>query len=97
MHYVDISNIAIITVKGTEYCCITYEIKKSRALIYQKSLSLMIMGIYKMYTKETYIKNQVSEYYDNLIKPKNIETKNILIYEKHYEDLVISCTKFVLS
>ena len=30
----------------------------------------MIVGIYKMYIKEIYIKNQVFDYYDNLLKPK---------------------------
>ena len=33
-HCVNISNIAIIAVKGTDYCCITNEIKKFNALIY---------------------------------------------------------------
>ena len=35
-----------------------------------------------MYTKEIIIKNQVFDYYENLIRPKKLETKNILIDEK---------------
>ena len=46
------------------------------------------MGIYKKHTKEIYIKSQVFDYYDNLIKPKKLETKNIEIDEKSYSDLV---------
>ena len=30
-----------------------------------------------MYAKEIYIKNQLFEYYDNLIKQKKIETKMV--------------------
>ena len=30
----------------------------------------MIVGIYKMYIKEIYIKNQVFDYCDNLLKSK---------------------------
>ena len=46
-----------------------------------------------MHTKEIYIKKQVFDYYGNFIKPKKLETKNILINEKHYMDLVIYSTR----
>ena len=35
-----------------------------------------------MHAKEICIKNEVFDYYDNLVKPKRIETKNIVINEK---------------
>ena len=36
------------------------------------------------------IKNQVYNcYFDNLVKTKKLETKNILIDQKHYKDLVV--------
>ena len=55
---------------------------------------MQFVGIYKMYTKETYIKNLVFYYYGNLIKPKKIETKNTVINEKSYRDLVIYSTRY---
>ena len=42
----------------------------------------MIVGIYKIHTKETNIKNQVHYYYERLVKPKKIEVENIFIDEK---------------
>ena len=38
--------------------------------IYYKVMYLMIVGIYKMYTKKVNIENQVHYHYENLIKPK---------------------------
>ena len=43
----------------------------------------MILGRYKMHIKEINIKNRLYNYYfDNLVKAKKLETKNILIDEK---------------
>ena len=47
-----------------------------------------------MHAKEIYIKNEVFDYHDNLIKPKQLETKNIVIYGKSYKDLVIYSTRY---
>ena len=44
-----------------------------------------------MYIKEINIKNQVCEYFDNLIKPKKLETK---IYKKNYKNLVIYFSRY---
>ena len=44
------------------------------------------------------IKNQVYNYhFDNLVKAKKIETKNILINGKNYKDLTIYFTRYVHS
>ena len=49
-----------------------------------------------MHVKEINIKNRVYHYYfDNLIKGKKLETKNILIDEK--KDLVIYFARYVHS
>ena len=51
-----------------------------------------------MHTNEINIKNRVYNYYfDNLVNAKKFETKNILIDEKNYEDLVIYFTRHVHS
>ena len=48
-----------------------------------------------MHIKEISIKNRVYNYYfDNLIKAKKLETKNILIDEKIFKDLVIYFTRY---
>ena len=44
------------------------------------------------------IKNQLHNYFfDNLVKAKKLETKNILIDEKHYKDLVIYFARYLHS
>ena len=56
----------------------------------------MIGGIYNIAYQEVNIKNRVHNYYfDNLIKAKKIETKNILIDEKNYNYFLIYFTKYV--
>ena len=51
-----------------------------------------------MYVKEINIKNQVYNYcFDNLVKVKILETKNIPINGKSYKDLVIYFTRYVHS
>ena len=56
----------------------------------------MIVGIYSMHVEEINIKNRVyNNYFDNLIKAKKLETKNILIDYEHYKDLVIYFAKYV--
>ena len=53
-----------------------------------------------MHIKEIDIKNRVHKYYfDNLIKEKTLETKNILINEQNYKDLIFyfKYARFVLS
>ena len=42
------------------------------------------------------IKNKLYNYYfDNLVKARKLETKNILIDEKYHKDLVIYFTRYV--
>ena len=49
-----------------------------------------------MHVEEINIKNRVyNNYFDNLIKAKKLETKNILIDYEHYKDLVIYFAKYV--
>ena len=51
-----------------------------------------------MHVKEIAIKNRVYNYYfDNLIKVIKLGTKNILINEKNYKDLVIYLTRYFHS
>ena len=46
--------------------------------------------VYKMYIKDISISSRLYNYYfDNLIKAKKLETKNILIDEENCKDLVI--------
>ena len=53
----------------------------------------MIVDLQKKYFKETNINNKLqNHYFDDLIKAKKIETKNILINAKYYKDLVIYFT-----
>ena len=51
--------------------------------------------IVNMYMIEINIKNRLYNYYfDHLIKTKNLETKNNLINEKNYKDLVIYFSRY---
>ena len=50
------------------------------------------MVIYEMDTKKFNSKNLVYYYYENLIKPKKLETRNTLIDKKSYKALVINFT-----
>ena len=47
MLYLNISDIAIITVKGIDYCCIVYGTSKSEAIHLLQSFVLDDVGIYK--------------------------------------------------
>ena len=54
----------------------------------------MIVSIYKVHTKEIDIKYRVYNYYfHHLIKANKLHTKNILVDEKHYKDLVVYFTR----
>ena len=49
-----------------------------------------------MHIQEINIENQVYNYhFDNLVKTKKLETKNILINKKDYKDLVIYFIRYV--
>ena len=48
----------------------------------------------KLHIKEINVKNRVYKYFDNLIKEKKIETKNILIDKKNYKDMVIQFNRY---
>ena len=51
-----------------------------------------------MHIQEINIKNRVYNYhFDNLVKTKKLETKNILINEKNYKHLTIYFTRYVHS
>ena len=84
----NISDIAIITVKGVDYFCIISALANVKQFIY-KILNLMIVGVYKMHISKINIRMQVCNcYFNNLIKAKKLEPRNILIDEKNYKDLV---------
>ena len=49
-----------------------------------------------MHIQEINIRNWVYNYYfDNLVKGKKLETKDILMNEKNYKDLMIYFTRYV--
>ena len=51
-----------------------------------------------MRIKEINIENRVyNHYFDNLVKATKLETKNVLINEKNYKDLMICFTRYVHS
>ena len=61
-------------------------------------MRLTIVDIYKMHANKIQIKNWVFNFYfDNLVKEKKFENKNILMAEKHCKDLVIYFTRYVYS
>ena len=67
----NISNITIIAVRGTDYHCTIQCISSSEAIIFLKIMLLMIVGIYKMHIKEMNVKSWIYNYYfNNLIKAK---------------------------
>ena len=80
----NISDIAIITVKNVEYCSIVHDIKKFKVINLLKNYVIENCGhIQKMHILEINIKDRVYNYhFDNLVKAKNLETKNVLINEK---------------
>ena len=91
-----LSNIAIITVKVVEYCCIIHDISKSEAIYLLENSVLDGRGYDKMHFKEINIKNRSYNYYfENLIRAKKLETKHFLINDKNYKDLVIYFTIYV--
>ena len=48
-----------------------------------------------MHIQKINIKNRVYNYhFDNLVKPKKLESKNILIVEKNFKDLTIYFTRY---
>ena len=53
----NLSNIAIITVKGAGYCCTIYDIIKSEAAHLLGNSVLKFLGIYKIHIREINIKN----------------------------------------
>ena len=59
---VNMSNIAIITVKVLVIAVFFMTLANLMQLIYQEILGLMIVGICKVHAKEIYIKNQVFDY-----------------------------------
>ena len=69
----NISDIAVITVKGVEYCCIIYDISKSEVTnLLENSLHEDCGYIYKTQIKKINIKNRAYNYYlYNLIKAKH--------------------------
>ena len=92
----NISNILIIIVKNVDYRCIIYDINKSEAINLLENSALESRGyIWKMHIQKINIKNRVYNYhFDNLVKPKKLESKNILIVEKNFKDLTIYFTRY---
>ena len=65
----NISDVAIIIVKGVDYCCIIYDISRFQA-IHLENYVLKDRGyISKLHIQEINIKNQVNNYcFDNSVK-----------------------------
>ena len=61
-----------------------------KQFICKKILCLKIVAIYKTHINKVNVENQVFNYYFNSsIEAKTLETKNILIDQKNYKNLVI--------
>ena len=83
----NLSDIAIITVKNIDYRLFFMKLANLKQFIFQKIMYLKTVGIYKMHSNKISIKNRVHNYhFDNLVRAKKLETKNILIDEKNYKD-----------
>ena len=97
MFCLNLSDIATITVKNADYCCMIHGISKSTAIdSLENSVLDDCVYIYKTHINEINFKNRVYNYYfDNLVKAKKSETKNILIYAKNFQDLTIYFTRYV--
>ena len=78
MLFYDRIDMAVITFKSVD-CHIIHDISKPEAITLKFS-TLRSWVFTKIYIKEIIIKSRVYNYYfDNLIKSKKLETKNILI------------------
>ena len=93
----NISDTAIITVKNVDYHCIIHNISKSKAInLLENSVLEDRRYIQKGDIQEIIIKNRVYNYHsDNLVEAEKLDTKNILIDEKNYQDLTIYFTRYV--
>ena len=89
------NNITIITVKGIDYRCIIHDISISDVIHLLENSVLHDCRYIKMHFKELNIKNRIYNYYFGyLIKTKKIDTKDVLVYEKNYKDLIIYFTRY---
>ena len=85
-----ISNIAIITIKNVDYCCIIH----GAINLLKNSVPEALGHIYITYQKNQYYRNQVHYRYENSIKAKTLEARNIFIDKKRCKDLVIYFTRY---
>ena len=79
----NISDIAIITIKHVDYCCIIHYISKFEAIHLLKNSVLDHCG---------YIWNACQKSILKILK--KVETGNIFIYKKSYKDLVFYVTRY---
>ena len=82
----NLSNIIIIAVKAVDHPCLIHGISKSKAIHLLENYVFGDCGHIKR-IKGINIKNRVYNYFDDLIKAKELETKNILINEKKLKTL----------
>ena len=83
----------IIIVKNAVYCCVNCNVSKFDAIYLLENSGLDDRGY--IYIMHFDIKNQVHNHPHYLIKSEKIETKNILIDQKNFKDLVIYLTRYV--
>ena len=76
-----ISDVAIITVKNVDCYCIIHDINQYEAIHLLKN-SVLADGGYPRNNGKNWVYNN---YFDNLIKSKKLEFKNIIIMEKTIE------------
>ena len=93
----NLSDIAMITVKDVDYYCIIHDISKSETIHFVGRFCVWWLWMYVKYmSKKSILKNGVYKYcFDNSIKAKKLETKKILIDEERYRNLVIYFTRYV--
>ena len=94
-----ISSIFIITVKGDDYCWITYDHSKSAVIHKLENYVLndcgLLNDLYKTRHKEISTKNKVHNFFRLFSQNKKCKTKNILMNDKTYKDLVIHLNRYV--
>ena len=57
-------------------------------------ICLKILCLIIVHFKQINIKNKLHNYYDNLTKAEKFQTKNILIDEKNYKNLIIYLARY---
>ena len=92
----NISDIAIITIKNVDYHCIIHNISKSEAIkLLEKSVLEDRWYIQKCISKKSVLKLSLQLSFWQFSQNKKLETKNILVDQKNYKDFTIYFSRYV--